>query len=117
MTDGSAGVDDYIRQFPEDVRAVLEDVRRTIHKALPDAGETISYQIPTITLGGTRVVHFAGWKKHVSLYPVPDGDEAFQQEIAPYRAGKGTVRFPLDQPVPHHTIERLVTLLADRSRS
>jgi uncharacterized protein YdhG (YjbR/CyaY superfamily) len=106
-----ATVDDYIRSFPGEVQAALDEVRRTIRKVMPAAGETMSYRIPSITLDGARVVYFAAWKHHLSLYPVPAGDEAFEREIAPYRASKGTVRFPLGEPIPRDLVERLVTLL------
>lgn len=70
--------------------------------------------MPTMTLDGRKLVHFAAWKQHTSVYPVPTGDEAFDREIAPYRAAKGTARFPLGAPIPHELIGRLVTLLAAR---
>jgi uncharacterized protein YdhG (YjbR/CyaY superfamily) len=107
-------IDDYISSFPEDVQVVLEDVRRTIHNAVPGAGEAISYQIPTITLNGRYLVYFAGWKHHISLYPLPDMDEGFEQEIAPYKTGKGTLRFPLGKPIPHDLITKLVALLVQQ---
>jgi uncharacterized protein YdhG (YjbR/CyaY superfamily) len=103
-----ATIDDYIGSFPEDVQVVLEEVRRTVRRAAPGAGETISYQIPTITVNGKYLVSFAAWKHHVGLYPVPTADEAFEQELAPYRAAKATVRFPLREPIPYELIERLV---------
>jgi uncharacterized protein YdhG (YjbR/CyaY superfamily) len=109
-----ATVDEYIGSFPQDVQFALEEVRRTIHSAVPGAGETISYQIPTITVNGRYLVYFAGWKHHVSLYPLPEVDEAFAEELTPYRSGKGTVKFPLGEPIPHHIIERLVTLLGQQ---
>ena len=105
-------VDDYIAEFPADVQEVLQAVRRTIHATIPGAGEKISYRIPTVTLDGRWVVYFAGWRDHVSLYPVPEVDAETAEQIAPYRSGKGTLRFPLDQPVPHDLITRLVRLLA-----
>ncbi len=105
-------VEEYIGSFPEDVQAVLREVRRRILSVVPEAGETISYQIPAMTLNGKNLVHFAAWKHHVSLYPVPAADPALAAELAPYLAGKGTLRFPLDQPVPGGLIERVVTLLA-----
>ncbi|HCT79211.1 MAG TPA: hypothetical protein DGT23_22160 [Micromonosporaceae bacterium] len=112
MADKFSTVDEYIRSFPEDVQKVLEEMRRRIHKAVPGSGEKISYQIPTITLDGKYVVYFAGWKQHVSLYPVPAGDEAFEKKIAPYRAAKGTLKFPLGKPVPYDLVERVAKLLA-----
>jgi uncharacterized protein YdhG (YjbR/CyaY superfamily) len=107
-------VDAYVSSFPEDVQTVLQEVRRTIRKAVPAAEETISYQMPTITLGGRHLVYFAGWKRHVSLYPIPAGDEAFERDVAPYRAAKGTVRFPLGKPIPHDLIARMVALLVEQ---
>jgi uncharacterized protein YdhG (YjbR/CyaY superfamily) len=109
-----ASIDEYIDSFPVEVRAVLEQMRRRIHRALPEAQETIRYDIPTFQINGRNVVHFAGWKQHVSVYPVPAGDEAFQREIEPFRAGRGTLKFPLDQPIPYHLIERVAALLAER---
>jgi uncharacterized protein YdhG (YjbR/CyaY superfamily) len=106
-----ATLDEYIGSFPVDVQAVLEEIRRRIRSALPVAQEVIRYDIPTFRVNGKNVVHFAGWKQHISVYPVPAGDEAFQREIEPYRAGKGTLRFPLDQPIPYQLIERVAALL------
>jgi uncharacterized protein YdhG (YjbR/CyaY superfamily) len=109
-----ATVDDYIASFPDEVQVALEEVRRTIRTVVPSAGETISYRIPSITLDGAHLVYFAAWKHHISVYPVPAGDEAFEREIAPYRASKGTVRFPLGKPVPCDLVERLVALLVNQ---
>lgn len=103
-----ASVEEYVDSFPPYVQKILEEVRRTIRKVVPSAGETISYQIPTITLDGQYLVYFAGWKHHISLYPVPEGDEAFEREIAPYRSSRGTLKFPLDKPIPYDVIERVV---------
>jgi uncharacterized protein YdhG (YjbR/CyaY superfamily) len=110
-------VAEYIGSFPEDVQAVLREVRRRILSVVPEAGETISYQIPAMTLNGRSLVQFAAWKHHVSVYPVPDVDPAFAQVLAPYLAGQGTVRFPLHEPIPDGIIERLVTLLAQQRHS
>jgi uncharacterized protein YdhG (YjbR/CyaY superfamily) len=111
-----ATVDDYIRSFPEDVRATLERVRRTIRAVVPTGDEVISYEIPTVRLDGKYLVYFAGWKHHVSVYPIPAGDEAFQRDLAPYRAGKGTAKFALNRPVPYDLITRLVTLLVQERK-
>ncbi|HEY8720333.1 iron chaperone [Pengzhenrongella sp.] len=105
-----ASIDAYIAIFPPEVQVLLREVRRAIHRAAPDAGETISYQIPTITLGGTTLIYFAGWKHHIALYPVPEVDEATERELAPYRAAKSTLRFPLKNPIPTALIERLTAL-------
>ena len=96
-------VDEYIARFPPDVRAVLEEVRRTIHAAVPGAGEKISYQIPTITFDGTNLLHFSAWKSHIALYPIPPIDE----DLTPYRSGKGTLKFPLNKPIPYDLITRV----------
>jgi uncharacterized protein YdhG (YjbR/CyaY superfamily) len=112
MAEQHATVDEYIGSFPPEVQRVLDEIRRTIHRTIPDAEERISYNIPTFTLDGRYVVYFAGWKGHVSVYPVPGGDQAFEQDIAPYRSGKGTLKFRLDAPIPYDLIERLATLLA-----
>ena len=104
-------IDDYISTFPADIQTILEKVRQSIQKAAPDAIETISYGIPTFNLNGKHVVFFAGWKHHISLYPLPAGDEAFQQELAHYKRARGTIQFPLDKPIPYDLVEQIVTLL------
>ena len=114
MTTQFESIDQYIGSFPEEVRVVLEEVRLTIRNAVPDLEEKISYQIPTMTLGGKSVVHFAGWKRHISVYPVPAADAAFERELAEYVAGKGTLKFPLDKPIPYSIIERVVQLLVEQ---
>jgi uncharacterized protein YdhG (YjbR/CyaY superfamily) len=107
-------VDEYIASLPEDVQAILQRVRRTIRKAVPGAEESISYQIPTYKLHGERVLYFAGWKQHYSLYPATDRlVEAFKEDLAPYEVNKGTIRFPLFQPVPVKLIERIAKFRAE----
>ena len=110
-------VDEYIGSFPAGVQEILQEIRRRCHTAVPDSGEMISYGIPTITLGGAYVVYFAGWARHVSVYPVPDGDEAFRASVAPYLAAKGTLKFPLGKPVPYELIGQVAALLAAERRS
>jgi uncharacterized protein YdhG (YjbR/CyaY superfamily) len=107
MAEKFATVEDYIASFPPDVRAVLEEVRRTIRAAVPDAGEKISYQIPAITLDGKPLMYFSGWKAHISLYPIPPLDETLAAAIEPYRSGKGTLKFPLNEPIPYDLITSL----------
>ena len=104
-------IDEYIGALPEDVADIIEDVRQAIRQAVPDAGERISYQMPTITLDGTSLVHFAAWKHHIGLYPLPAADDALAREIAPYNTGKGTARFPLDKAIPYDLIARLAAQL------
>jgi len=101
-------IDEYIAGFPNDVQEILEKIRMTIRKAAPDAEETISYQIPTFTLKGKYLVYFAAYKKHIGLYPAPRGIEKFKKELSVYEGGKGTVRFPLDKPIPCDLITKIV---------
>ena len=106
-------VDEYIATHPEDVQAVLQLVRSTIRKAVPGAEEVISYQIPAYKLHGRPVLYFAGWKQHYSLYPATDHVvEAFEDDLAPYEVNKGTIRFPLSQPVPVKLIEGIAKFRA-----
>ncbi|RPH38371.1 hypothetical protein EHM92_00010 [bacterium] len=100
-------IDEYLNTFPEDVRAILKQLRQTIKEAAPEAEETINYQIPTFTLHG-NLVHFAAFKSHIGFYPTPSGMEAFKKELAPYRRAKGSVQFPIDQPLPLALIRRIV---------
>jgi uncharacterized protein YdhG (YjbR/CyaY superfamily) len=111
MATAFSSVDDYITSFPPDVQEVLQEVRRTIHAAVPGSGEKISYDIPTITLGGRAVVYFAGWKRHVSVYPLAAGDDEYEARVAPYRSGAGTAKFPLDKPIPFDVIAAIATRL------
>lgn len=104
----ASSIDDYIAGFPPETRRVLEEMRTLIGTAAPDATETISYAIPTFDLNGKHLVHFAGFKGHVGFYPMPSGIGAFSEELAPYMSGKGTARFPLDQPLPAGLIRRIV---------
>jgi uncharacterized protein YdhG (YjbR/CyaY superfamily) len=107
-------VDAYISSFPTEVQLILEEIRQTIRTAVPGAEETIRYQMPTIAVDGKSLVHFAAWKSHIGLYPLPQVDDATEAELAPYNTGRGTARFPLGQPIPYPLIQRLATLLVDQ---
>ena len=112
-----AVVDAYIARQPAHVQPVLQRVRRIIRMSLPGAEETLSYQIPTYRLHGRHVVYFAGWKQHWSLYPVTDRVRAaLGPALASYEVSKGTVRFPLAEPVPARLVERIVRALAHAAR-
>jgi uncharacterized protein YdhG (YjbR/CyaY superfamily) len=100
-------IDDYIAGFPPDVQAILQKIRAIIRKAAPQAEETIKYQMPTFTLHG-NLVHFAAFKNHIGFYPVPTGIEAFKKELSAYKGAKGSVQFPLDQPIPYGLISKIV---------
>ena len=100
-------IDEYISMFPDDVQKILKQVRQTIREAAPQAQETINYQMPTFTLNG-NLVHFAAFKNHIGFYPTPTGIEAFKDELSVYKGAKGSVQFPLDQPMPLSLIRRIV---------
>lgn len=102
-----ASIDEYIATFPEETQKMLQQVRETIHAAVPEAKEKISYQIPTFALNG-NLVSFAAFKKHIGMYPIPAGTEEFQQKAAQYRAAKSSLHFPLNQPLPLELIRQFV---------
>lgn len=101
-------IDHYIDSFEEPVKSKLEEMREIFRKATPEAEETISYQIPTFKIKGKYVGYFAGFKDHVSFYPTPRGDKILIEEMKPYVAGKGTLHFSLDKPLPKELITKLV---------
>ena len=100
-------IDTYIADFPKEVQKLLQEVRKTIHAAAPEAEEAIAYGIPTFKLNG-NLVHFAGYKNHIGFYPAPSGLKAFQKEIAMYKSSKGAVQFPLDKALPLGLISKIV---------
>jgi uncharacterized protein YdhG (YjbR/CyaY superfamily) len=100
-------IDEYIASFPSDIQVILEKIRSTIREAAPGAEETIKYRMPTFTLKG-NLVFFAAFKKHIGFYPVPTGIEKFKDELSAYEGGKGSVQFPLDQPIPYDLISKIV---------
>lgn len=107
---GFASIDEYIETFPKNVQKLLEEVRGTIKAAAPGAREKISYQIAAFELNGKNLIHFAGWKNHISMYPIPSGSDAFNKEVSKYAVGKGTLQFPLDKPLPLKLITKIVKL-------
>jgi uncharacterized protein YdhG (YjbR/CyaY superfamily) len=107
---GFTSVDEYIAACPEETHERLQAIRTEIKRIAPTAKEKISYQIAAFELNGKNLIHFAGWKKHISLYPIPAGDEAFEEEISKYVDGKGTVKFPLDEPMPMKLITKILKL-------
>lgn len=102
-----ATVDEYIAGFTPGVAAILEAVRRTVRQAAPEAQETISYRMPAFVQSGV-LVYFAAFKRHVGLYPPVVGDAALEADAARYAGEKGNLRFPLDEPMPHALIGRIV---------
>jgi len=103
-------IDEYIAACPVETQERLRQIRETVKRMAPDAKEKISYQIACFELNGKNLVHFGGWKKHVSLYPVPAGSEAFERQSAPYMDGKGTLKFPLDEPLPMKLVDQVIKL-------
>jgi uncharacterized protein YdhG (YjbR/CyaY superfamily) len=97
----------YIKRFPEDTGELLKQIRSAIRKAAPEATEKISYGIPTFYDSG-NLVHFAAFKNHIGFFPTPSAIEAFQKELKAYRTSKGTVQFPMTDPLPLKLIERIV---------
>ena len=100
-------MDAYIASFPKEVRGILEEIRQTIRKAAPGADEAISYQIPTFKLNGSNLVHFAAWKDHIGFYATPSGNVAFKRELSKYKVAKGSIKFPLDEPIPYDLVAKI----------
>jgi uncharacterized protein YdhG (YjbR/CyaY superfamily) len=104
---GFDSIDDYIAFFPAEIQEILEEMRATIKAAAPDAEEKISYQMPTFALKG-NLVHFAAFKNHIGFYPAPTGIEKFKKDLSAYQGSKGSVQFPLGQPIPYNLISKIV---------
>jgi uncharacterized protein YdhG (YjbR/CyaY superfamily) len=100
-------IDAYIASFPKETQKILDQLRATIRKAAPEAEETINYAIPTFTLNG-NLVHFAAFKNHIGFYPTPSGIEAFKKELSVYEGAKGSVKFPIEKPLPFDLITEIV---------
>lgn len=107
MTPKPKNFNEYIENFPLETQKILKQVRSTIKKAAPKAEETISYGMPAFTLNGP-LVYFAGYKTHIGLYALPSGHTAFKKELAAYKQGKGSVQFPIDEPMPLALITKIV---------
>ena len=108
-------IDEYIAGFPPATANVLAEVRALIKSVAPDATETISYAMPTFDLNGRHLVHFAGYAKHIGFYPIPSALEAFEEELRPYKHGKGSAQFPLGKPLPTDLIRRIVEFRVEES--
>lgn len=105
--DQPATIDAYIAQFPEDVQQIMQKIRAVIKETAPGAIERISYRMPSFYLNGT-LVWFGGFKEHIGFYPAPTGIEAFKKELSAFKGGKGSVQFPLNQPMPYDLIRKIV---------
>jgi uncharacterized protein YdhG (YjbR/CyaY superfamily) len=101
-------IDEYISKFPPEIQKTLKTLRKVIKESAPDTEEKISYQMPTFTLNGKNLVHFAAYKNHIGFYPTPGGIEAFKKELSEYKGAKGSVQFPINKPLPYELITRIV---------
>jgi len=108
-------IDEYIAGFPEHVRDILEELRRVIREAAPRAEEAMRYGIPTFRLNG-NLVHFAAFRHHIGFYPTPSAIEAFKEELSSYKQAKGTVRFPIDKPIPYDLVRKIVQYRVEESQ-
>jgi uncharacterized protein YdhG (YjbR/CyaY superfamily) len=112
-----ATVAEYLTGLPDDVRVRLEEVRRVVHEVVPDAGETISYAMPTFTLDGRPLLHVAAWKHHLGLYPLPALDPELAALVTPYRGAKDAMRLPYALPLPRNLVARVVGVLVEQRRA
>ena len=110
-------IDEYIAEFPPETQLALQEVRELIRAHAPGATETISYAMPTFDLNRRHLVHFAGYPHHIGFYPIPTGMAAFKDELSAYKTGKGSVQFPLDEPLPRDLIRRIVEFRVAENRS
>jgi uncharacterized protein YdhG (YjbR/CyaY superfamily) len=108
-------IDDYITTFPKNTQKILETMRQTIRTAAPQAVEAISYQIPTFKLNG-NLVHFAAYKNHIGFYPTSSGAKAFKKELSQYKGAKGSVQFPIDEPIPYDLVKKIVRFRLKENR-
>ncbi len=109
-------IDEYISGFPPEVQVLLNKVREAIRKSAPDAEEAMNYQIPTFRLKG-NLVHFAAFKKHIGFYPAPSGVEHFRKELSGFETSKGSVKFPLDKPIPYDLIAEITSFRVREQKS
>jgi uncharacterized protein YdhG (YjbR/CyaY superfamily) len=97
----------YIANFPKEIQTILKRLRSTIKRAIPKSTEKISYGIPAFSLNDKNVIFFAGYEKHVSVYPAPRSSPEFKLILSAYKGGKGTVQFPIDEPIPYKLIAKI----------
>ena len=109
-------VDEYINSFPKETRLILQKLMEMVKEEIPKGEETISYNIPTFKLNGKYVVYFAAWTNHISIYPLPHGTDELRREMSRFIAGKGTLKFKLNKPVPYPFIRKIVKLLVEENR-
>ena len=110
-------VDEYINSLPDRTKEELTKLRNKIKEIVPDAVESMTYGMPGYKLNNKPLVYFAGWKDHIGFYPTPNGMEQFDKELAPYKTGKGTAQFPLDNPLPFGLITRIVKYREEETKN
>ncbi|MCC6382668.1 MAG: DUF1801 domain-containing protein [Dehalococcoidia bacterium] len=113
----SRNVDEFIAGYAPAVQEILQAIRAVVREEVPEAEEAIAYGIPTFRLGGKNLVHFSAFARHVGFYPAPTGIAAFREELAAYKSAKGSVQFPLDQPIPYALIRRITAFRAAEVRA
>jgi uncharacterized protein YdhG (YjbR/CyaY superfamily) len=114
--DAPQDIDTYIAQYPKDVQAILKKIRATIREVAPEAEEAIKYRMPTFVMDG-NLVHFAAFKNHIGFYPTPTGTTKFRKELSVYQGAKGSVRFPLDEPIPFDLIRKIAEFRVKENRA
>lgn len=112
-----ANIDEFISGYPANVQKILQKLRQTIQKAAPQSKETISYGIPTFTLGGKNLVHFSAYEHHIGFYPGAQAIIDFARDLKVYKTSKGTVQFPLDKPIPHELIDKITRYCATAAQT
>ena len=105
---GFTSIDEYIGTFPEEAQKIMDKLRATIKAAAPGVEEAISYNMPTFNLNGKYLVYFAGWKTHIAFYGAPRGNAEFKEDLSAYETGAGTLKFPLEKPMPLNLITKIV---------
>ena len=108
-------IDEFISQYPESTRVLLQKIRQIIHETCPDCQEKISYGIPTFTLNGKNLVHFSAYEHHIGFYPGSAPIVQFQDELTEYKTSKGTVQFPIDKPLPFDLIIKMTKAAMERN--
>ena len=103
-----ASINEYVSSLPENAQKAMSEIIATIKAKVPSAEESISYNMPAFKVNGEYFVHFSAWKKHIGMYPIPAGNEAFQKQIESYRSAKSSLNFPLDKPMPIKLIEKVI---------
>lgn len=109
-------IDIYIQQFPDNVQEILRNIRKLIIDNAPEAEELFAYGMPAYKTNKNPLVYFAAYKNHIGFYATPSGHSEFQDELSKYKQGKGSVQFPLDQPIPYKLIERIVKFRASENK-